>query len=174
MAVQSVIVVQGKKYISSKTASKIWGLSQKTIAKYCREKRIRDCFKGAYNCWYISIDTIKPLSDNEVHQILCLTLQLKNDPSFVVDWSPFDFDISLIELIYQNLADEGYLKPFHINSKERIPYEVILTQKGFHTALPLKKQKSEISFPDLITQWAPTIISTAQFVIQMAQILSTA
>lgn len=169
MSVQSVVIVQGKKYISSKIASEVWGLSQETVAKYCRKKRIQDCFQGAHRQWFISADTVKPLSDAEIHRLLFLTLQLKNDPALEIDWSTFDFDISLIDLIYSNLVFEGYIKPFEIDDKERIPYSVVLTQKGLETALPRKSGKNDMSYSNAVAQWLPIIIGAAQLLVQMAK-----
>lgn len=163
----SILEINSKKYISSRIACEVWGLSQNTVAKYCRSGRIKNCFKGAHNQWYIPIDTVRPLSDIEIHRLLFLTLQL---PTLEIDWSTFDFDTSLIDLIYSNLVFEGYLKPFKINNKESIPYQVILTQKGLNIALPRKSKKADITFPSSIAQWLPTIISAAQLVTQVLQL----
>lgn len=160
----------GKKYISSKAISEIWGLSQKTVAKYCREKKIRDCIKGTHQQWYISETTVKPLSDLEIRRLLFLTLQLKNDPTLEIDWSTFDFDPSLIELIYSNLVEEKYLKPFQIENKQRIPYEVILTQKGLETAMPRKVKTANIAFSETTTQWFSVAIGLAQLAVQIYQV----
>lgn len=168
----SFLEKDGKKYISSKEISKIWNLSQKTVAKYCRDKRIKDCIKGPHGQWYIFVETVKPLSDSEIHRLLFLTLQLKNNPSLEIDWSTFGFDLSYIGMIYSNLVGEGYLKPFECKDKTRIPYEVTLTQKGFELAIPSKTQKADISFTSAITQWTPIVIGVAQLIVQVAQMFS--
>lgn len=86
----SILEIDSKKYISSRIACEVWGLSQNTVAKYCRSGRIKNCFKGAHNQWYIPIDTVRPLSDIEIHRLLFLTLQLKNDPTLEIDWYLYD------------------------------------------------------------------------------------
>lgn len=168
MGSKKMVEVNGKKYISSKLAAEAWEITQGTVADYCRTGRIKDCWKDACNRWFIAIDTIKPLSNAEVQRLLFLVLQLKNDPTLEINWSMFTFDRGIIDLIYSNLVYEGYLKPFDIQEKERIPYEVILTQRGMEVALPRRHCKTDVSFSGVIAQWAPTVVGIAQLVVQIA------
>lgn len=168
MGSNPIIEVAGKKYICTKLVAETWGIGQGTVANYCRTGRIKDCWKDSRKRWFIPVDTIKPLSDTEVQHLLFLVLQLKNDPTLEIDWSMFTFDTTIVDLIYSNLVYEGYLKPFHIQEKERIPYEVVLTQKGLEAALPRKQSKPNVSFSNAIEHWGPIVIGIAQLVVQIA------
>lgn len=165
---QAILEIEGKKYMSTKTAADLWGLSSRTVSNYCKRDRIRRKFKNGGMGWYIYIDEIKPLSDAEIHKLLVLSIQLKNNPSLEIDWSTFNFDNSIIDVIYQNLVASGYIQPYNISDKRRIPYEVILTQKGLETATSFK-QKNIPDYSTLVSQWLPILINIAQLIFQIKQ-----
>lgn len=169
MSISAIISIDGKKYMSAKAAADLWGLSPRTVSNYCKNNRIINKIKpNGY--WYIWIDEIKPLSIREVRQLLVLSLQLKNNPSFEIDWSLFNFDYSAIETIYRNLADQGYIKEFHIEDKKRIPYEVVLTSKGFNIATNMSKEKST-DFSSNLKQWLSVVLNVAGLIGQVAQMV---
>ena len=162
----SILEIDGQRYMSSKAAADLWHVSPKTIAKYCREDKIVNKFKSGSLGWYIRIDEIKPLTTEQVRRLLVLTLQLKNDPSLNIDWSTLDVDVSILDNIYQRLHSQGYIQPFVIGQKQRIPYEVVLTSKGMELATSFKKEKIK-DFSTTVTQWVPIIISIAQLYAQI-------
>ena len=140
MSSQAILEVDGEKYMSTKTAADLWGLSTRTVSNYCKSGRIHRKFKNGKMGWYIHIDEIKPLSDTELHRLLVLSIQLKNNPSLAIDWSTFNFDDIAIDVTYQNLVVSGFVQPYTITDKRRIPYEIILTQKGLEMATSFKKK----------------------------------
>lgn len=171
MEAKRIIVVDNQKYMSTKTAADCWGLKPKTVADYCRNNRIKNKFKNGNKGWYIRIDEIKPLSSDEIHKILVLSLQLKNNPDLEIDWSTFNFDYSAIKVVYKNLVSQGYVKDFSIEDEKMIPYKVILTQKGMECATCFRNmtKKSISDFSTTVQQWAPIVIGIAQVVCQITQ-----
>ena len=166
MSAPSLITVDGHKYMSTKSAADLWDLSPKTISDYCKDDKIRNKFKNGRFGWYIRTDEIKPLSQKDIHKLLVFTLQLKNDSTYEIDWTLFNYDESVFESIYQHLLARGYIRPFSISDKKRIPYEVVLTQKGMEIATNFKKEKiSNLSVA--ITQWLPVVIGAAQLYFQI-------
>ncbi len=121
----NIIEHNGKKYMNVKSAAQLWGVSSNTVRKYCREKRIQDSFKLSERTWYISIDSIKPLSEKDVHRILVLSLQLKNNPSYEIDWDTLDFSASEVRRVYKQLYNDGYIQSITSQDDKKIPYEVI-------------------------------------------------
>ncbi|MBQ9949705.1 MAG: helix-turn-helix domain-containing protein [Clostridia bacterium] len=168
MSAQSLIEVDGNKYMSTKTAAELWGLSSRTVSDYCKKNRIHRRFKNGKLGWYIHIDEIKPLSDTEIHRLLVLSIQLKNDPSLTIDWTTFNFDDEAIDAIYQSLCLSGYIHSYSVSDKRRIPYEVILTQKGLEMATAFNK-KSIPDFSTVCSQWLPVLINIAQLYIRIKQ-----
>ena len=106
------------------------------------------------------------MSQEEIHRILILTLQLKNNPAYEIDWSLFEYDESVLDSIYTHLHTHGYIQDFSIEDKKRIPYEVVLTQKGMELATTFRKEKTA-NFTVTLTQWLPIIISAAQLYFQI-------
>ena len=160
MQSQAILEIEGKKYMSTKTAADCWNLKPKTVAEYCRTDRLIDKIK-IENKWYIFIDEMKPLSIGEIRKLLILTVQLKNKPTLEIDWSAFSFDDSKIEIIYKNLALNKYIFPFDIRDKKRIPYEVVLTEKGLDAITNTTKRENK-SFSTVLKEWLPIIIQLAQ------------
>lgn len=144
------------------------GLSSRTVSNYCKNNRIHRRFKNGKLGWYIHIDETKPLTDAEIHLLLALSIQLKNKPSLTIDWTTFNFDDDAIDAIYQSLYLLGYIHPYSVSYRRRIPYEVILTQKGLEMATAFNKK----SFPDFSTvcsQWLSVLINAVQLYIQIKQ-----
>ena len=63
------------------------------------------------------------------------------------------------------------IENFSINDKKRIPYEVILTQKGLEFVTSGNKEKIE-DFGTAMKEWLPTIIGAAQLIAQVAQMVA--
>lgn len=165
----AILEINNEKYMSTKTAANFWGLSSRTVANYCNSDRIHHKFKNGKLGWYIHINEIKPLSDIDIHRLLVLTIQLKNNPALPIDWSTFTFDDSAIDVVYQNLVKAGFIQPYVVTDYHRIPYEVVLTQKGLEMATAFVK-KSIPDFATLCSQWLPVLINAAQLYLQIKQI----
>lgn len=163
------IELNGQKYMSAKTAADVWSLKPATVSAYCKEGKICHAIKYLESRWYIPTEAVKPLSNSEVRRFLTLTLQLKNKPSLEIDWGVFPIKNPAIDVIYRHLVFLELIEEFNISDKKRIPYEVILTQKGFEFATSCKKGKVE-DYSSTMKEWLPTVIGVAQLIAQVTQI----
>lgn len=169
MKYPSILEWNGHKYMSTQMAADLWNLKQQTVSDYCNKGKVCNAIKYREARWYIPIDAIRPLSNNEIRHFLILTLQLKNKPSLEIDWSLFSIDDSVIEPIYRYLVFRELIENFSISNQKRIPYEVVLTQKGLEFATSSKKGKIE-DYGTVMKEWLPTVIGAAQLLVQIAQI----
>ena len=169
MSAPALLTIENHVYMSTKAAADLWGLHPKTVSDYCKTNKIINKFKNGSLGWYIRIDEIKPLTQEEIRRILILTLQLKNNPSCEVDWALFNQNETVLDNIYNYLYRLGYILPFSIENKKKIPYEVILTQRGMELVTSLKKNKIQ-DFATTLTQWLPIMINIAQLYIQAKSI----
>lgn len=112
----SIIEYNGKKYMNAKTAADVWGLKSGTVADYCNKGKICGAIKYLEARWYIPVDAVKPLSNDEIRRFLILTLQLKNKPSLEVDWSTFPCEYSSVELVYRYLVFRDMLENFRFST----------------------------------------------------------
>ena len=85
-----------------------------------------------------------------------------------IDLVDNDFDDKAIDVIYQSLYLSGYIHAYSVSNKRRIPYEVILTQKGLEMATAFIK-KSIPDFSTACAQWLPVLINAAQLYMQIKQ-----
>lgn len=153
----SYIEIDGKKYMSSRRAAELWNKSQGTISKYCKLGKVpkSKCIKDSHNNWYIDINTVYPLSDDEVRKLLTLTLQLKNNPLYSFDWSTFTIDVENIRPIYEYLADMKYILHFQINDSNRLPYDIVLSEKGMDLVTGMgRENKIDSNINNSSVQWA--------------------
>lgn len=157
---RNLFMIDGKMYMSTKAAGDLWGLSPGTVARYCKSKKIK-AFKDTSGRWCIPIDTFKPLSDNEISQLLILTLQLKNDPELKIDYSVLPIERSDLRKVYDYLAELEFIEKFDIENDEDIPYKAVLTQKGFKMATVLpKKENTDYSY--CLSNWAKIICNLSE------------
>lgn len=160
------LTIDDKVYMSTSAAAEVWGVAPKTVAKYCRDGKIKNKFKHERFGWYIRTDEIKPFDQSEIHKILVMTQHLKNNPMLEIDWDEFEYNDLVLEKIYQHLFARGYIQPFSIAEKRKIPYEVVLTQNGSEAAASLKKEK-KFDFSEIASRWLPIIIGAAQLYFQI-------
>ena len=168
MKYQEVIELNVKKYMSVKFAAEFWNMNPKTISKYCAQGKICEATKYRDRKWYIPVDAVKPLSNDEIRKFLILTIQLKNKPSLEIDRSKFSTEMSTIDNIYHYLVSQEFIENFKITDKKRIPYDVILTQKGLEFATSNIKMKD---YSTALKEWLPTIIGVAQLITQVSQMI---
>lgn len=166
MSAPALLTIENHMYMSTKAAADLWGLHPKTVSNYCKSNKIINKFKNGSLGWYIRIDEIKPLTQEEIRRILILTLQLKNNPVCEVDWSLFNQDVSTIEKIYNHLVSLGYIQPFTIENPRHIPYEVVLTLRGMELVTSFGKNKIS-DFTTTLAQWLPIVINLAQLYLQV-------
>lgn len=161
------IEIDGKKYMSSRRAAELWNKSQGTISKYCKLGKVpkSKCIKDSHNNWYIDINTVYPLSDDEVRKLLTLTLQLKNNPLYSFDWSTFTIDVENIRPIYEYLADMKYISRFTINDSKRLPYDIVLTERGMNLVIGWKgENKTDFNFVNSLLQGSSVVIKLASLI----------
>lgn len=168
MKYPSIIELNGQKYMNTKTAADAWNLRPATVAEYCKDGKIYNAKKYLESRWYIPVNAVKPLSNEEIRRFLILTLQLKNKPSLKIDWSTFPSDYSSVELIYRYLVFRNMIENFDIQDKKHIPYEVVLTPKGMEIATSGHREKPT-DYGTALKEWLPTIINAAQLIIQVTQ-----
>jgi hypothetical protein len=161
------IEIDGKKYMSSRRAAELWNKSQGTISKYCKLGKVpkSKCIKDSHNNWYIDINTVYPLSDDEVRKLLTLTLQLKNNPLYSFDWSTFTIDVENIRPIYEYLADMKYILRFQINDSKRLPYDIVLTERGMKLVTGWKSEnKIDFNFSNSLLQWSSVVLNLVSLI----------
>ena len=158
-------LIDGKEYISTKQAATIWNVKPRTVANYCNKNKIKDTIKNGSGKWCIPLNAIKPLSEKDIHQLLVLTLQLKNNPNLPVDYSLFDFDLSNLRAVYDNLVYWEYIFPYDIEDEKRIPYDIILTQRGMQLATNFAKAKIP-EFATSVTVWIG-VLANISTILQM-------
>ena len=162
----ALIKIENVTYMSTRAAAELWGLTVRTVADYCNNNKIINKFKNGRLGWYIRTDEIKPLTQDEIRKILILTLQLKNNLSYEVDWCVFNNTPYSIENIYKQLYYRGYIQEFSVENDKKIPYEVVLTQKGMELSTSIKMKKNW-DFTKIITQYLPVLINLAQLYFQL-------
>ena len=166
------IMVNNKRYMSTKYAAEVWNKKQSTISKYCKNGKIPNskCIKDDHGHWYIDINAIYPLDDSDVRKLLTLTLQLKNNPQYSFDWSLLKSDAENIRPIYEYLADMKYIHPYQIEDSMKLPYDVVLTEKGMSIVVGFSGKDNENSFlNNSIAQWLSVSIQLAQVLLQAKQ-----
>jgi hypothetical protein len=73
-------------YLSTKEVADQWGVSTRTVAKYCRNGELTKVFKDPKtHVWKIPENTVKPLSKAEIKEVLLIIFKIHN--YFVVDES---------------------------------------------------------------------------------------
>lgn len=155
MSIQrSVFEINGQTLYSPKGAANKWGLSHQAVTTACKEGRIVGAFQDSTNKWCIPDAAMKPLEKAVIRKILIITLSLKNTPNITISELE-DYDIPKI---YKYLKDTEYIRDFNENSN-RIPYEVILSDKGMSLAFDNKKDGIEwTNIAALFVQCIPSLI----------------
>ncbi len=124
------IEIDGVRYYSTKVIANQWHVNPRTVASYCRKKKILVC-KKVDGKWYIAEGEIKPLQKKEIYEILKLTIILKNDPDRSVDFSTVDISDYGLGGIYEWLRRNRYIHDYGaVEDISILPYSVMITEKG--------------------------------------------
>ena len=160
------IEVDGKRYVTTKVMADFWGVSQRTVSRYCHDGLVIGAFKDASNRYLIPVDARKPLAKNVIEKVLWLVIQLKNTPSFEIDYSRTEIKTGHLASAFQYLADLMLVTAPGDYPTEEIPYRVRLTQKGMDLIQgkkdPGKDWKAVIN---LILQLLPSLVSLVLYVL---------
>ena len=136
---KTMVEIKGERYITPKPAADCWGMSQQAVTSACRDGRILGAFQDTRGKWLVPANACKPMEREDIRRILILSLALKNRPDQVINNNSFDQMVT----VYRYLRDTGYIEDFDEKS-ERIPFEVVLTEKGMTTAISGKKINFDI------------------------------
>ena len=160
------LYINGEVYLNTKGIAEKWGVNPKTVSKYCKENKIKNKFKKGNKGWYIREDEMKPITKKDIRKILFVSQQLRSKPDYKFDDKLFRKNEEILEKTYQHLVFRGYLKPFTIENKMTIPYEVVLTQQGIEL-LGNFRERHLSDIVSLMKDWLPIIISIAQLYFQI-------
>ena len=141
---RAVFEINGKTYYSPKAAAGKWNISYQAVTNACKDGRIVGAFIDSTNQWCIPDIAMKPLDKKIIRKILIITLYLKNNPLLRVS----ELDNYDISKLYIYLKETEYIKSFDEES-DRIPYEVVLTDKGMD--LVLEKNRIKIDWANIST-----------------------
>ena len=164
----SVIEINEKKYMNTKTAANLWNVRQSTVSDYCKTGKIKGAIRLDNRSWGIPIDAHKPLPDSSIKKLLLLVLQLKNNPTLDIDWTVIELQNKDIESTYKNLVALEYIKDFQVNGDEpltRIPYNVQLTQKGIDF-ISNNKEKTNFDWTAFLIKTVPAILEIGSIILK--------
>lgn len=97
-------------------------------------------------------------------------MQLKNNPQYTFDWSTFTISSDNIRPVYDYLLDMSYILPYQIKESNRLPYDIVLSEKGMN--LVTSFGRSNKINPNLINssaQWISVVLQVGQIVLQARQ-----
>ncbi len=154
-----VIEVDGKRYMDSRAAARLWNISPRTVARYCREQRVPGAFKDSGGRWCIPMDAIRPLTDSTLRDVLILTLHLQANPGYAIDYPGLGINPSELGQAYTHLALLGYIQEFDIATPSpSLPFEVKLTNRGVDLVSGGEIKKTQ-DIAEVLQRWAPAIAS---------------
>lgn len=156
------------------TAAKKWGLSERTVKKAVKEKRIRS--EGSGPNLTISDDEIAPMREKDIQGFLWVILRAKNDPSWRPDTSCIqginDADVMAVfrQLLFRQYLDmeeeddclessELYLrcrvteKGFALTQKKKLPGSIIGNELMASTA----KMAFEVIIQSIVRLYAQVV-----------------
>ncbi len=162
------VEVDGKRYVTTKVMAGFWGVSQRTVSRYCHDGLVIGAFKDSSNRYLIPAGARKPLGKNVIEKVLWLVIQLKNTPSFEIDYSTTEIKPGHLASAFKYLADLMLVTEPGDYPTEEIPYRVRLTQKGMDFIKekkgPDKDWKAAIN---LILQLLPSLVSLVVYVLSL-------
>lgn len=139
MMSKAICTIDGIKYMNTRIASDMWGMKINDVRKACNEGRIAGLGRDTADRFIIPMTALKPLENCEIAQLLLMTLRLKNEPDLFVDQRVITK--GSIRTVYDYLKSTGYICPYDISDDDRLPYDVVLTNKGFDTIIQSKEIK---------------------------------
>ena len=153
--------INGERYVTPGVFGDSIGWSRQKVTSACRDGRIVGACKDTSGSWIIPVDAMKPLETEQIRELMVTTVYLKNKPDHPLDYSDHEKTAAL----YTYLQQTGYIEPFNTDS-ERIPYEVILTEKGIGLATEGKPLNLDwLHIGSTVIQVAASVITIAQLFI---------
>lgn len=131
-------------YFDTNIASEKWGLSSRTVAKYCRSNLIPKAYKDTKSkIWRIPVNSIKPLNKSELKELLFLISKIHNYLSLDKDYM-----IKELESLDDISPALNYLENFgFVQFKDNVNRvtHVMITEKGYSTMNEGKTISIEVS-----------------------------
>jgi hypothetical protein len=126
--------------LDTKTFATKWNVKPRTVANYCANGFIPGAIKER-GVWKIPSNSIKPLSPDNVLQILRLVNTLKHYPDIEIDYDVTGLAEKNISRVFNYLVNIRMLQPFDSTVPEdRMPYLVKLTQRGLEYIVTIEKK----------------------------------
>ena len=124
----------------------------------CADGRIIGACKDTSGRWIIPVDAIHPLETEQIRLLMVTTVYLQNRRNHVLDYT----DYADIVSVYSYLQQAGYIEPFNSYSN-RIPYEVVMTDKGVKLATEGKPlDLNWVTIGTTVIQVAASVLTIAQ------------
>lgn len=150
--------IDGKRYVTPSVFGNAIGWNRQKVTVACKEGRIVGACQDTSGSWIIPVDTVKPLETEQIRSLMVTTVYLKNWPNHALDYSDQESTVS----VYTYLQQTGYIEPFDVES-QRIPFEVVLTEKGIKLATEGKPLNLNwVNIGTTVIQVAASIITIAQ------------
>ena len=152
--------INGIRYVTPSVFANAIGWNNQKVTAACKDGRIIGACKDSSGKWIIPVDAMKPLEMEQIRSLMVTTVYLKNRPDHVLDYS----DHKQIVELYSYLQKIGYIEPFKTNGK-RIPYEVVLTERGVKLATEGKSLNLNwLKIGTTVIQVAASVITIVQAV----------
>jgi len=157
------IIVDGMRFYETRIVAEKWCINRRTVSSYCRSGKLGLCVKEKGK-WYISEQEIKPLSDKQIYEMLKIIIILKNDPARRFDFSLAEIKEKDMKSIFRWLQRNGYIFDYYDIPLSRLPYDVMLTEKGLKLLFDKRIKGESWDVNDMISI-ASILLQTAQFVV---------
>lgn len=155
---KKMCVIDGKRYIAPGTFADACGWSSQKVTAACKDGRVVGAYQDLSNNWLIPIDAPMPLDKEKIRELMVACVCLKNRPDLPLDYNNHE----RIVAVYMYLMNTGYIEPFDERS-DRIPYEVVLTEKGMKVATEGKSVTLNwLQIGSSVIQVAASIITIVQ------------
>jgi len=152
--------VNGIRYVTPGVFGDVIGWNKQKVTAACKEGRIIGACQDTSGSWMIPVDAMKPLEAEQIRALMVTTVYLKNRPDHVLDYSDHESTVA----VYSYLQKIGCIEPFNADS-ERIPYEVVMTEKGVKLATEGKSLNLNwLNIGTTVIQVAASILTIVQAV----------
>ena len=117
------------KYFDTKEVALTWGVTQRTITSYCRQKLLPKAYKES-NTWKIPEGSIKPLNSKETKDALFLISKIHSYLSIDHEQTSKELDsLQSLSPILNYLESFGYIT--YTKNSSHIT-QVLITEKGYN------------------------------------------
>ena len=160
MSTKVFINVDGKEYVKASAMADRWDCKPRTITEWCQRGKIPGAFKVGNRLWYLPEDSIRPLTDTMIRNMLLLVLKLKNDLSYVINYEELGVEPKEVERIYHYLMELKYVARITDDTEDfKIAKCIVVTDKGMQMIEKLPEStRDKVDIAKLIREWLPTVL----------------